>query len=420
MNNLKICASALIMMAAASLQCFAQTTSIDKNGSLRTIKFQYYMFRITIILAMLFALTQKNQAQDFTSSLHVPRVGDKLQVEQVGFVLSGGSGTGQRWDFSRLDVIRPKHRISYVGEYDSSVFTEIEDMTMTYYSVRGDTLLLTGFESNTKEMCYANPELSMRFPLTLGDSIGGYIHGCGVFSDKLLTQVYGRCLCETDASGSMLLPSGDVLRDVIRVHTHRTVGGKEIAAGDGQDIRALKNNILSCAADSIEHFLSADTAQTVVDTYRWFAAGYRYPILRTVRVSDTDGNTLSLAAYYFSPERQSELSDPDNERIRRQQQDDSGETDANGKESVKTDCPIDYSVNVSGHSITIDYSLRATANVRALLCDVRGMVYKSHTAANPAGSDYCFTLDCTGLRAGEYVLYLNVNGVVSSGKVRLQ
>ena len=216
------------------------------------------------------------------------------------------------------------------------------------------------------------------------------------------------------------LPSGEVLRDVIRVHTHRTVGGKEIAAGDGQDIRALKNNILSCAADSIEHFLSADTAQTVVDTYRWFAAGYRYPILRTVRVSDTDGNTLSLAAYYFSPERQSELSDPDNERIRRQQQDDSGETDANGKESGKTDSPIDYSVNVSGHSITIDYSLRAAANVRALLCDVRGMVYKSHTAANPAGSDYRLTLDCTGLRPGEYVLYLNVNGVVSSGKVRLQ
>ena len=75
---------------------------------------------------------------------------------------------------------------------------------------------------------------------------------------------------------------------------------------------------------------------------------------------------------------------------------------------------------MSGHSITIDYSLRATANVRALLCDVRGMVYKSHTAVNPAGSDYSLTLDCTGLRPGEYVLYLNVNGVVSSGKVRLQ
>ena len=75
---------------------------------------------------------------------------------------------------------------------------------------------------------------------------------------------------------------------------------------------------------------------------------------------------------------------------------------------------------MSGHSITIDYSLRAAANVRALLCDVRGMVYKSHTAVNPAGSDYSLTLDCTGLRAGEYVLYLNVNGVVSSGKVRLQ
>jgi len=39
MNNLKIWASALIMMAAASLQCFAQTKRVDKNGSLRTIKF---------------------------------------------------------------------------------------------------------------------------------------------------------------------------------------------------------------------------------------------------------------------------------------------------------------------------------------------------------------------------------------------
>ena len=70
MNNLKVCASALIMMAAASLQCFAQTTSIDKNGSLRTIKFQYSMFRIVIILAVLFTQTLSNHAQDFTSNLH--------------------------------------------------------------------------------------------------------------------------------------------------------------------------------------------------------------------------------------------------------------------------------------------------------------------------------------------------------------
>jgi len=46
MNNLKICASALIMMAAASLQCFAQTTSIDKNGSLRTIKFYWCPLKV--------------------------------------------------------------------------------------------------------------------------------------------------------------------------------------------------------------------------------------------------------------------------------------------------------------------------------------------------------------------------------------
>ena len=75
---------------------------------------------------------------------------------------------------------------------------------------------------------------------------------------------------------------------------------------------------------------------------------------------------------------------------------------------------------MSGRTVTISYSLSESANVRALLCDVRGMVYKSHSATNPAGADYRLTLDCTGLRPGEYVLYLNVNGVVSSGKVRLQ
>ena len=66
-----------------------------------------YTKRMFALIASLYmaAFPIITNAQDFTSSLHVPR--------------------------GRIDVIRPKHRISYVGEYDSSVFTEIEDMTMT-------------------------------------------------------------------------------------------------------------------------------------------------------------------------------------------------------------------------------------------------------------------------------------------------
>ena len=68
-------------------------------------------------------------------------------------------------------------------------------------------------------------------------------------------------------------------------------------------------------ADSVRARLDADTLILAADTYRFFAPGYRYPVL-TVTTADL-GGASSAEALYLPPDGQEDLAwDPVNERIR--------------------------------------------------------------------------------------------------------
>jgi len=78
-----------------------------------------------------------------------------------------------------------------------------------------------------------------------------------------------------------------------------------------------------------------------------------------------------------------------------------------------------YDIAVSGQTITIDYDLTEGATVKGLVCNIQGMVFRQQSQTHGAGEHYRMQLDCTGLRRGEYVLHLNVNGQVTSSTVSL-
>ena len=75
--------------------------------------------------------------------------------------------------------------------------------------------------------------------------------------------------------------------------------------------------------------------------------------------------------------------------------------------------------NVNGGTVTVSYDLLADATVTALVCDVSGVVYRQQSQTGQAGDSYQMTILCNGLRCGQYVLYLNANGQVSSQTISL-
>ena len=66
------------------------------------------------------------------------------------------------------------------------------------------------------------------------------------------------------------------------------------------------------------------------------------------------------------------------------------------------------------------YSIEKTATIRAMIVDVMGNVYHDTQQTNQAGTNYSMNIDCTGLRRGQYIIYINVNGTVYNNKIPIK
>lgn len=81
---------------------------------------------------------------------------------------------------------------------------------------------------------------------------------------------------------------------------------------------------------------------------------------------------------------------------------------------------IRFEVENNSNVVTLKYSLTQKAKVFAMISGVMGEVYRKISRTDNAGKDYTLVLDCNGLRWGDYILYINVNGNVYSRKVSVK
>lgn len=161
-----------------------------------------------------------------------------------------------------------------------SLFT-CSGMNATYqYRFSGDSLLCVGYFNQLLQVRHLLPELIMHYPLTYSDSICSFYYGEGKYSHTLNLAVYGETVRKADAEGILFLPDGEVLSDVLRVHESvRT--GQRIASSPA--ILSF-GETSSYSKDSLIYHLTHDSITWRVDTYRWYAPGYRYPVLKLYRL----------------------------------------------------------------------------------------------------------------------------------------
>ena len=374
---------------------------------------------ITMILAV---ATLHGYAQNAAGNF-LPRANDEVKRQQVAYVAANEGAENTVWDFTQLECSGREYPACYAEEeaYEGLI-VGTEFNTRHYYQASTDSLLLRGYENNLTKVSYDRPELLLHLPLTYGERKETLFHGTACYCERLFLRLFGTTSVEVDATGSMLLPSGDTLRHVSRVHIQKLKAEQQYPQlTTGQELKAYVDS-LTFTGDSIRQRMQDGRQLMQTDTYRWYAAGYRYPIVESIATGPAGMEPQLAVTLYCPPEEQCTLYDEDNELLRqllaeadRHAAGGSNDGDGGNAPSPLSRC----AVGVNGGTVTIDYDLTQPATISALVCNTQGMLFLQQSQTSEAGTGHQLTLDCHALRHGEYILYLSVNGQVTSQKVSL-
>ncbi len=379
---------------------------------------------LSTIIPILLA-TGQGYAQNIEGNYQY-RVGDEVRKQIVAYEATMIEPKDSVWNLLELEELGTRRRVTYLPVYEKTeeFVSSVEKNTRYYFEQRNDSLLFWGSENNLTKEVYDRPIMQLHTPLVLGNQYNGFFHGRMSYCERIFSRVYGSWSLSVDAKGMLLMPEGDTLNNVHLVHLHTVkVSIPYSHISTQEELKTYVDSIAPYTTDSILIGLQDSMRHEVTDIYRWYAPGYRYPVLEMVNRKQK-GKTSQQEAFYLSPAVQETLDDAENELFRQQLANMKTEISGGAPSSMIADgdnpSPVSRcDVSVVGQTIKVNFDLNEDATVKGFVCDVLGMVLRQESHHYAAGSDCELTLDCAGLRSGSYVLYLNCNRVVVSHTVNL-
>ena len=186
-----------------------------------------------------------------------------------------------------------------------------------------------------------------------------------------------------------------------------------------QELETYIDSIVPYNTDSIMTISDKNIPVMEINRYSWYATGYRYPVIETTAISDESGSPVCLTALYCPVSEQELLYDEDNRMVREniETEKNNPNVDIDTDKNKRTDELFQYKTSIEGGIIDIEYSLSKKVDIKILVCDITGIVYKSRNIQGATGESSNVSIDCNGLRHGDYILYINVNGKTYSCKV---
>ncbi len=400
------------MLLTIEYYCVLQTVGVEylnfqlvflhsKNHIMKPEK-SAYNYSFAVLLVFVFSYLQTFSQHSLESKYNMFRVDDVITKQEVEYKDAGRSGKNVLWDFSNLNVQNDKYTIHYFAKGDSLV-VGLEHRTMYYYSLSGDSLFLWGFENPTTLMCGEQPELLLKFPFHYEDSTFCYYNGNGKYSGRLKISNMGTVANKADAYGMMVLPDKDTLRNVIRIHSVKKIadGTEPLFFWDEKD---LSKSLVS--TDSINYRLTNDSIIQEVETYRWYARGYRYPIFETIKTITHNGSkekNFFEVAFFYPPQEHSYLEeDIQNSSLL-----------LKGEEEEQ---PIgialfsyNYFPNPVADMLNLEYYMEEPSNIYIGLFDIYGKCLFQSNKKQERGI-YLQDIDMSKYLMGNYILKIMVYG----------
>lgn len=371
--------------------------------------------KINILFIPLFILSIPALGQLNADYNHF-RPGDVLVKQQVEYKDPGESGQNQLWDFSKLKNINEEYTLTYsspplqgdsiyiLGDahfYKKKVWKDelviaTEHNTMYYYHLSNDSLLQLGHENSSIKLTYTKPMVMMHYPLDYGQTIFSNYQTKGLYSETVPVQSFGNVLIMADSYGKMILPTGDTINSVLRVKTTQTI----------MQPNGLSNNI------DIN-----STKGSLLETYRWYTKGYRYPIFETVRnVNISDSTEIFSTAFFFPPQEHlyidtdtknmallEEMWDMENEKKIQEEQ----------AKMVAIDDILICKIypNPVETNLHLEYTMKQDAKVSFELYSIDGMLIRGIKSKQLNVGTYTNDIDCMDLTPRVYILKISANNI---------
>ncbi|NDW17921.1 T9SS C-terminal target domain-containing protein [Dysgonomonas sp. 216] len=386
--------------------------------------------RMSLTLLLLFLVL--SLSAQITHKNNVIRIGDEIIKQQIEYKDPGRSGQNVVWDFSKLQTINESYILSYTKPWmlnDSTyllagdsivlnlqeketVIVGIEHDTRYYYHIINDSLFLKGYENPKTKMINIRPEITKIFPEIYGKSYFKYYEGKGKYCDFLSLDVIGVQSQIVDASGMIILPNKDTLNNILRIKTNKKYIEKLsplLTSDEIKDAHLLE-------IDSIRYYLSTDSETIEIETYQWYATGYRYPIFETTKSTTNNEHTKEFfkLAFFYSPLKHYYLAD-DSENLSvldslhnsLKPKSDLNEKNI-GEFKYNNNFAYNFYPNPIASLLNIEYYLTYDVDVSISLYDVSGKKITGIYQYNKQAGLYQESINCFGLSSGTYFLHFNI------------
>lgn len=333
------------------------------------------------------------------------RAGDKIVKQQVNYVSPGEAGQDMIWDFSSLTPVNEKYELEYLEpellgdsiyvlgrdtflkeQYNrQDLIVGLEHYTLYYYRSTDSTLCITGFENPVTQVHCQHPVLSMRYPFEYGCEYADTFEMKGIYSGKIPFTTRGSVAVRADATGLMILPDGDTLNHVTRVKTVQTFIQPDTIPASSMNMR--------------------------MESYRWYAAGYRYPVFETLHhwnLNETGQEEVFKTAFFYPPQEHTYLEEDVVNMATLDKQDGLPGTDISGEPYSRWDMQgegwaCDFYPNPVERMLNVVYQTETSMPVRISLHDMSGKLLKNISLPETSSGYYTEEIDCSTLPAGNYV-----------------
>jgi len=299
-------------------------------------------------------------------------------------------------------------------ELGTDTIAAIGNGGMAKYKLDGDSLLLVGTENRLMHIDYALPEIWLRFPMCLGDSVSGLFEGKGQYCERLFLRKAGRYSTKADALGTLVLENCDTIHNVLRLRTERVTTTLAQPLDSMLAVYGILDSIPELGDDSIATLAATDDKAIRTVTMRYYAPGCRYPVLETNEsgIASGNGSPAMTAAYYCSPFSQTGLASASSSLQAKPAR---WQDIANTDERQGNTLSYSLLTNTSSRTIAVTFDAGAqtagrSCPIRLLLCDRQGILYRQTSGSAISGELTELSLSYAGLSHGQYVLYIEACG----------
>jgi hypothetical protein len=360
---------------------------------------------LPFILSFIFGTVSAQHS--LQSSLNMFRAGDIIIKQQVEYKDPGRAGENVLWDFSQQDVVNEEYGLAY-SSYDGNIITGMEHLTQYHYVLQNDSLLLWGLDNPTTLLRNRQPELLLQFPVSYGDTVGSYYYGHGKYGDRLELDMTGITETGADAYGMMILPDRDTLKHVLRTHTVKYIVEDIVPISDRYYEKLKAPTSLS--PDSIDQRLATDSVFFVVETFRWYEKGYRYPVFETVRSWEQyrylEDYEFFNTAFFYPPQDHYYLDDDeDNLAVL-----DEETTENSGTADLWEGLSYNIYPNpVKTAPLYLELYLPQATGLQLQLRNTMGLAVLNLDKGSQTAGICSFQVDMSGLPVGNYILNIQLD-----------